>query len=99
RLTADEARRVAPSLLPIIEGLTGSPRRRRAIGEDVVERLYRLWEDLGGQTAPFSGTSMTTLLARTLHCLRPERFPESQEVVSRMLIVMAQGALGEATTD
>ncbi|MBC7805031.1 MAG: hypothetical protein H7145_02655, partial [Akkermansiaceae bacterium] len=46
RLTADEARRVAPSLLPIIEGLTGSPRRRRAIGEDVVERLYRLWEDL-----------------------------------------------------
>ncbi|MBC8139690.1 MAG: hypothetical protein H8F28_27735 [Fibrella sp.] len=98
-LAADDASRVAMSLLSILQGLAGSPRQRQSIGEDVVERLYCLRRDLGGQTAPFSGTSMITLLTRTLHSLRPERFPESVEVVNRMLTYMAQTALGEPETD
>lgn len=87
-------------LLSLLQNLAHSPRRRQAIREDVVERLYHLWTERGGQTAPLNETSLTTLLARTLHSLRPERFPlENPEIVNRLLILPAQDALGESATD
>jgi hypothetical protein len=88
---------VALSLLLSLQSLVRTPILRDAVRDEDVERLHRLLSRLFRDSESLERVSMTTTVAaRTLHVLRPYRFPADRfgsggETANRLLNYRAFG--------